>query len=134
MCVPDYSVYFDKVYQCNSNETFFEPIDDILSPAPAKCVNCNKECRTECFKETDQTCTCDTEEGFYWLRRTKDTAKQTYCEKIPYLDFSNLYDITMTDVPITKSMEYSMELWVFVYSYNTDTNNFNPPSSSLLHT
>ena len=124
VCVPDYSVYFDKVYQCNSNETFFEPIDDILSPAPAKCVNCDKECRTECFKETDQTCTCDTEEGFYWLRRTKDTAKQTYCEKIPYLDFSNLYDITMTDVPITKSMEYSMELWVFVYSYNTDTNNF----------
>ena len=49
---------------------------------------------------------------------------QTYCQKIPYLDFSNLKPYTFTNAPLSKTKEYTIEFWLFVYSYNTVTMNF----------
>ena len=43
---------------------------------------------------------------------------ETICEKIPYLDFSNIKAITLTNPPMTETYEYTTEFWFFVYSYN----------------
>jgi hypothetical protein len=58
-------------------------------------------------------------DGIYWLRRNLG---QTYCEQIYYLDFSNIKTYTFYGAPVTKTKEYTIEFWVFVYSYAAQDN------------
>ena len=61
--------------------------------------------------------------GLYWLRRDK-TTRQTYCEYLPSIDFSILNDVEMR-VPTSQNFESTVEFWVFIYSYNSETSQFN---------
>ena len=61
-------------------------------------------------------------EGIYWLRKHSKSEDRTYCEHIYYLDFSNIIDYKYVNTPITKTQEYTIEFWVFVYSYTTKEN------------
>ena len=59
------------------------------------CKYCHNICKSECFLSSEEDCQCDLSKGIYWLRRNKIDKKST------------------------------IEMWVFLYSYNTVNNKFN---------
>ena len=123
ICAPDYSVNFIDSYYCKDDTKFFDPYNATnfeKIPDTEKCGNCHEVCSTLCFNEGVEDCTCDMTQGIYWLR--KNQVGQTYCEHIYYLDFSNIEPYIFYNAPITKTQEYTIEFWVFVYSYNTKDN------------
>ena len=122
ICAPDYSVNFIDTYYCQDDTKYFDPYDETNDEKidSEKCVDCNEVCSTLCFGDKNEECTCDMTEGIYWLRRNND--RQTYCENIYYLDFSNIEDYTLNNVPITKTQEYTIEFWVYIHSYVTKDN------------
>ena len=61
-------------------------------------------------------------DGLYWLRKHK-TTYQTYCEYLPYIDFSAINDVSMY-VPSSATYESTIEVWFYAYSYNLKTFNF----------
>ena len=118
-CVSDYMPYLDSV-NCNNDQQYF---DIAITEKNPPCASCSESCITMCFDSGTQTCTCDLTQGYYWLRKHQRTSK-TYCEFIPYVDFSMLKDITINPVPASKTKESTIEFWLYVYSYNSDLNNF----------
>ena len=125
ICSPDNSDNFKKEKFCNDDTKYYEPYvenQEILTEETEKCKDCNGLCNTLCFNNGEYNCTCDLTEGIFWLRRNVDM--ETYCEHIPYLDFGNLNSYTYTDAPFSKTKEYTIEFWLFVYSYNQVTMNF----------
>jgi len=124
ICAPDYSVNFIDSYYCKDDTKFYEPYNeenDEIFPDDKKCKNCDTTCNTLCFGSTERNCTCDMTHGIFWLRRASDY-KQTYCEHIYYLDFSNINPYTFYNAPITKTQEYTIEFWLYVYSYREISN------------
>ena len=128
VCVSDYSPYFDDEIILNQNcmmndmqylEVYY---NEITGEYLSGCEDCYETCTEFCYKSGNERCSCDTSKGVYWLRR--NSAMETICEKIPYLDFSNIKAITLTNPPMTETYEYTTEFWFFVYSYNLVTNNF----------
>ncbi len=113
-CVPDYSEYFDENYYCNNDDKYFNY--DTLP----NCINCNSECSELCYGNSNEKCTCDITKGVYWLRQNSN--KETFCEKIPYLDFSNIEPIKYSSDLITQTNEYTIEFWTFIYSYVYNSN------------
>ena len=124
ICAPDYSVNFIDNYYCKDDLKYFDPYNETNFERPdgEKCGNCTEECITLCFSDNDQSCTCDMTEGIYWLRKHSKSEDRTYCEHIYYLDFSNIIEYKYVNTPITKTQEYTIEFWVFVYSYTTKEN------------
>ena len=122
ICAPDYSVNFIDNYYCKDDTKHFTPYDKNNDEREDidKCKNCHKVCTTLCFESDEESCTCDMTDGIYWLRR--NGLRQTYCERIYYLDFSNIEPYTFINAPITKTKEYTIEFWVFVYSYAAQEN------------
>ena len=122
ICAPDYSVNFIDNYYCKDDTKFFDPYDDENNEKDDedKCDSCNAVCTTQCFGDTTESCTCDVTDGIYWLRRNSDG--QTYCERIYYFDFSNVEPYIFYNSPVTKTKEYTIEFWVFVYSYAAQEN------------
>ncbi len=123
ICAKDYSPYFE-ITDCNSDDNSFIKVtyDEINGDYVSSCNNCEDYCTEFCYDEGNEKCTCDITRGVYWLRRNTDS--QTFCEKIPYIDFSNVKPITIYNIPFTETYEYTLEFWVFIYSYNLVTNNF----------
>ena len=128
ICVSDYSPYFDDDLTINKNcnlddnkflEVYYYPTSGQYI---SSCEDCDPDCSEFCYRSFQQTCSCDISKGVYWLRRNETF--QTYCEKIPYIDFSNIKEINIPKPPFTETYEYTIEFWFFVYSYNLDTNNF----------
>ena len=125
ICSPDYSLNFHKEYFCNDEKKYFTPYNsenEEQTNLEDRCKDCSTTCETLCFGYGDERCTCDLTEGIYWLRRNAE--KQTYCEKIPYFDFANINDYTYDNAPMSQTKEYTIEFWLFVYSYNQVTMNF----------
>ena len=118
-CVPDYNPYLENDSNCNNNDQYFD-LSMFNSGRP--CKNCNSICKSECFQSSELDCNCDLSKGIYWLRRNK-IDKKTYCENIPYIDFS-LFEPFIINVPSSITKESTIEMWVFIYSYNTQINNF----------
>ena len=124
ICAPDYSVNFIDSYYCKDDSKFYEPYDeenDEIFPNENKCKNCDTICNTLCFGSGKRECTCDMTHGIFWLRRAAGY-KQTYCEHIYYLDFSNINPYTYYKALITKTQEYTIEFWLYVYSYREISN------------
>ena len=124
ICAPDYSVNFIDSYYCKDDTKFYEPYDeenDEIFPDENKCKSCDATCNTLCFGSSKRECTCDMTHGIFWLRRAEGY-KQTYCEHIYYLDFSNINPYTFYKAPITKTQEYTIEFWLYVYSYREISN------------
>ena len=125
ICAPDYNVNFMEEYFCNNDKKFYNPYDsnnDEIFPNEDKCGDCDSLCNTLCFLGGTEECTCDMTDGIFWLRR--NVKMQTFCEHIPYFDFSNIKPYTFTNTPMSKTKEYTIEFWFFVYSYNTVVMNF----------
>ena len=118
-CVPDYNIYVDDSRKCVDNTYYF---DTAFESENIPCASCDATCVTKCFKGDKQQCTCDMENGLYWLRK-HETSFQTYCEYLPYIDFSAIQDIEMY-VPSSATYESTLEVWFFAYSYNFETFNF----------
>ena len=128
-CSPDYSLNFkfDDNEYCNNDEMFYLPYDENNESNELKgdpvCYDCDIDtCQTLCFGEGDHRCTCDMTDGIYWLRR--DTDMRTFCQPIPHFDFGNINAYKYTNAPMSKTKEYTIEFWLFVYSYNQVTMNF----------
>ena len=128
ICAPDYNVNFIDSYYCKDDTKYFDPYneDNDEKPDADKCDVCHNDCITLCYAGSEQNCTCDMTHGIYWLRKVgKETnLNQTYCEHIYYLDFSNINPYAYYDTPITKTQEYTIEFWLFIYPYNTRLINF----------
>ena len=124
ICAPDYSIHFNDTYYCNNDEEYYYPYDSNNDEVIKnnQCKPCNELCNTLCFLGGEEECTCDMTDGIFWLRRNVNM--QTYCEHIPYFDFGNIKPYTYTNAPMSKTKEYTIEFWLFVYSYNTETINF----------
>ena len=128
ICSPDYSLNFirddDTGQFCNDDLKYFEPYDgnNEEKPEADRCKDCHELCNTLCFNSDKESCTCDLTEGIFWLRRNVNM--QTYCEHIPYFDFGNINDYIYEDAPMSITKEYTIEFWLFVYSYNQVTINF----------
>ena len=118
-CVPDYNIYVDSSRKCVDNTYFF---DVQYESENIPCSFCNSICVTLCFQSNNQQCTCDMADGLFWLRKHKTTF-QTYCEYLPFIDFSAINDISMK-VPSSATYESTLEVWFFAYSYNLNTFNF----------
>ena len=116
-CVTDYTDYMAK--SCGSDTTKYF---DLSIPGEQPCAFCPDYCKTKCFNENNNQCTCDLTNALYWLRRDK-TTRQTYCEYLPSIDFSILNDIEMS-VPTSQTFESTVEFWIFIYSYNSETSKF----------
>ena len=117
-CVTDYTDYMVKDCGTDINKYF-----DLSIPGDKPCGDCPDYCKTKCFNPNNNQCTCDMTHGLYWLRRDK-TTRQTYCEYLPSIDFSILNDVEMR-VPTSQNFESTVEFWVFIYSYNSETSQFN---------
>ena len=118
-CVPDYNIYVDTSRKCVDDTYYF---DKKFESENIPCAACDATCVTKCFSGNNQQCTCDMENGLYWLRK-HETSFQTYCEYLPYIDFSAIQDIEMY-VPSSATYESTLEVWFFAYSYNFNTFNF----------
>ena len=118
-CVPDYNIYVDDSRKCVDNTYYF---DTQFESETIPCAACDNMCVTKCFKGNKQQCTCDSSDGLYWYRR-HETTFQTYCEYLPYIDFSAIQDVEMY-VPSSGTYESTLEVWFFAYSYNFNTFNF----------
>ena len=116
-CVADYTDYMGKNCGTDNNKYF-----DLSIPGEEPCATCPDYCKTKCFNPGNNQCTCDLTNGLYWLRRDK-TTRQTYCEYLPSIDFSILEDIEI-QVPTSQTHESTIEFWIFIYSYNTETSQF----------
>ena len=114
-CAPDYSYYFDSIYYCDNDEEYF------IYNKVKTCDSCNTECSELCFGKEDYECTCDISKGIYWLR-IDNVSLKTYCEKVPYLDFSNINPIKYENAPITNTLEYTIEFWAYFHSYVNEDN------------
>ena len=118
-CVPDYNIYVDSSRKCVDNTYYF---DTQFESENIPCAACDGTCVTKCFRGGKQECTCDMADGLYWLRK-HETSFKTYCEYLPYIDFSAIQDIQMY-VPSSATYESTLEVWFFAYSYNFNTFNF----------
>ena len=118
-CVPDYNIYIDDSRKC-VDETFY--FDTQYESENIPCAACDGTCVTKCFLGGKQQCTCDMADGLFWLRKHK-TSYQTYCEYLPFIDFSAVEDVEMY-VPSSNTYESTLEVWFFAYSYNLNTFNF----------
>ena len=118
-CVPDYNIYVDSSRKCVDNTYFF---DVQYESENIPCSFCNNICVTLCFQSSNEQCTCDMADGLFWLRKHKTTF-QTYCEYLPFIDFSAINDVEMK-VPSSATYESTLEVWFFAYSYNLNTFNF----------
>ena len=123
LCAPDYSYHFIEEEYCNENDKFYMPYKNNNElDLDNECQECDGLCNTLCFDSTDQHCTCDMTDGIFWLRRNVNM--ETYCEHIPYLDFGNINEYRYEDAKMSETKEYTIEFWLFVYSYNQVTMNF----------
>ena len=123
LCAPDYSYHFLEDEYCNQNDKFYLPYNNENElDLDNKCQDCDGLCNTLCFGSSDEQCTCDMTDGIFWLRRNVNM--ETYCEHIPYLDFGNINEYKYEDAPMSETKEYTIEFWLFVYSYNQVTMNF----------
>ena len=118
-CVPDYNIYVDSSRKCIDTTYFFDVQYDAEN---IPCSSCDNTCVTLCFQSNNQQCTCNMLDGLFWLRKHKTTF-QTYCEYLPFIDFSTINDVTMK-VPSSGTYESTLEVWFFAYSYNLNTFNF----------
>ena len=118
-CVEDYNIYIDDYKFCSGENYFF---DVSLSDRDKPCDTCLDNCVTLCNNQDVQECTCDITDGLYWLRK-HTTTRRTYCEYLPFIDFSVLNDINIK-VPSSATYESTLEFWFYVYNYNTKTVNF----------
>ena len=118
-CVPDYNIYVDSSRKCTDVTYYFDVQYDSEN---IPCASCDRTCVTLCFQGNNQQCTCDMYDGLYWLRKHK-TTYQTYCEYLPYIDFSAINDVSMY-VPSSSTYESTIEVWFYAYSYNLRTFNF----------
>ena len=118
-CVPDYNIYVDASRKCVDGSYFF---DVQYEAETIPCSACDETCVTLCFQSNNQQCTCNMEDGLFWLRKHKTTF-QTYCEYLPFIDFSAINDVTIK-VPSSGTYESTLEVWFFAYSYNLITFNF----------
>ena len=107
-CYGDYIDYLDESKMCNDNNKYFDI--DLQT-----CVQCDSSCTTTCFGKTSLECTCDLSEGKYWLKR-KDLS--TYCEHVPYVDFSSLEQTVVATIESSTTNESTLEFWLYIYSYN----------------
>ena len=128
ICAPDYSVNFIDSYYCKDDTKYFDPYDDDNNEKEndQKCGTCHEDCITLCYNSNEKNCTCDMTDGLFWLRKVgrQQSENQTYCEHIYYLDFSNINPYIFYNTPITKTQEYTIEFWLFIYPYNTKLINF----------
>ena len=118
-CIEDYNIYLDSSKACNGEDYYF---DTSLKALTKPCAACDSGCVTLCFNPGVQECTCDMTDALYWLRR-HTTKYRTYCQYLPFIDFSVLNDITI-NVPSSNTYESTLEVWVFIYSYNENQMNF----------
>ena len=124
-CEKDYNPYLNLEIECNDESLYFDlNIKDNKKP----CKSCFKDCKTFCFKENQNECTCDLTNGLFWLREKKDIINsnditQTYCENIHSIDFSILNDINII-VPSSVTKESTLEFWFYIYYYQS-MNSFN---------
>ena len=124
-CVQDYNQFLETTCYCEDKKKYLEfvPFNDSKDKCKnLECFNCNENCNELCFNPFSNGCTCDITKGVYWLR--KDINQNTYCEKIPFINFGNIDNITLNNAPVTKTLEYTIELWLYIYSYNTINKNF----------
>ena len=119
-CVEDYNIYIDDYKFCSGENYFF---DVSLSDRDKPCDTCLDNCVTLCNNQDVQECTCDMTNGLYWYRKHPVT-RRTYCEYLPFIDFSVLNNIDIK-VPSSATYESTLEIWFYVYIYNTKTVKFN---------
>ena len=118
-CIPDYHPFLEPDLQCANDDKYF----DIYITGKAKpCDVCSDNCKTFCTSSSSLSCTCDLTEGLYWLRKNPVTSI-TYCEYIPYIDFS-LINNFLYMVPVSYTLESTVEFWLYIYSFNVDAVNF----------
>ena len=113
-CFGDYIDYLDETKRCNDNSKYFDY-------SLQSCESCHSSCTTNCFGSTEKNCTCDMSEGLYWLKKDSDG---TYCEPIPYVDFSSLDRTVVNMIEASTTNESTLEFWVYIYTYVTGKKHF----------
>ena len=113
-CIADYNIYLDTNVQCTDDTKYF----DLSLTSSPPCDPCEKSCNTLCIGKTTEECTCNLAEGQFWLRN-HIVDKHAYCDKVTNVDFSTFDAVQIDNLLPTKTEEYTLELWVYVYSYSS---------------
>ena len=114
LCVGDYNPYHDMNNKCNNTKMYYDNDE-------GTCFPCDNSCISLCYGGSVKECTCDMTEGYYWLKKDSQS-KRSYCEKIPYIDFSYLDRILIPNVPGTLTNENTLEFWIYISGYINDKN------------
>ena len=110
-CKKDYNYYLDGM--CSGN--FFNYTDIHNKEVP--CSACDKSCLENCANTGKYDCQCDFASANQILRYDLN-ATTHYCDSLPYLDFSKQSSFEVNGVGVSNGGEYSMEFWLYLYSYN----------------
>lgn len=109
----DYSPYFTS-FHCDSS--YFFDITKIKQKDPP-CYACDSACADTCSYSSPAGCTCDFKTANNLLRIDSDTGR-LYCETLAYNEFSKTTNVTLSNVKVVKSQEYTIEFWFYLYAYN----------------
>lgn len=128
-CKPDYNMFDDVNMMCNDNTKFL----DTSSTNSPPCEDCDLTCVSSCYGALNSQCSCDLKEGKFWVRKNASTS-ELYCDPVKNIDFLSFNDISITsaNIPVdevkyiksTNTDEYTMDFWVYIYSYVTTTLSF----------
>lgn len=110
-CKNDFHPYILK--RCTNQ--FFNYTDIYNSDSP--CFSCDKSCNEGCVNSGIYDCQCDFTSGNQIIRFNYNTTTH-YCENLPYQDFSKIDSMDIPNVKVSNTGEYSMEFWMYLYSYN----------------
>lgn len=112
-CVEDYHPYLSSA--CPNVNSFYSI--DKLNEIDPPCLNCDSSCSGACVNSNANKCTCDFETANNWLLYDNSTDSYS-CESIPYVEFSKINTTIVGNISISKDEEYSIDFWMFIYSYN----------------
>ena len=112
VCVPDYLPYEDSNNICSDNSHFMDVKYEITPP----CEICDSYCITNCFDLESSSCSCDYNEGLYWIKTYEDY--QSYeCEKVDSINFAFYNEVNINGLKVVKNDEMSIVFWLRIYEY-----------------
>ena len=112
VCVADYHPYEDVNNICSDDSHFMDVIYKVSPP----CELCDNQCMTNCFSLEKSACTCDYNEGLYWIKTNKEFTSYE-CQKVDSINFAFYKPVTLYGLNVVTNDEMTIAFWLDIYEY-----------------
>ena len=112
VCVADYHPYEDVNNICSDDSHFMDVIYKVSPP----CELCDNQCMTNCFSLEKIACTCDYNEGLYWIKTNKEFTSYE-CQKVDSINFAFYKPVTLYGLNVVTNDEMTIAFWLDIYEY-----------------